>query len=150
MNIILSGIILNSLFITQALAEPQDLKEIKKLENMQQKKTASKITRPRVEYSADKLRDPFQGAVSEQGVGGPGTENAASSLSISGIVSGEKMSQAIINGKVVKVGDTIEGFNVIDINLDGVTVSSGSFQYVVPAPAGAIRKPKTEGGKNEK
>lgn len=62
-------------------------------------------------------RDPFlrQAAVS-LGRGGP---------SLSGIAWDEEDPTAIINGRIARRGDSIDGYTVVDIRKDGVTLHDG-------------------------
>ncbi len=78
----------------------------------------------KIEYKSEDLRDPFQEEkieIKEQ----PQEEietKPLPSVQIQGIVWGGGFPQAIINNKVVRVGDTIEGVRITDINKNGVTV----------------------------
>ena len=90
------------------------------------------------EYKAKDLRDPFQlfkieekekpeeqEQVTEEKV----EEVPLPDLKIQGIVWGGSLPQAIINNKVVRVGDTIEEVRITDINKSGVTVFFKNGQY---------------------
>ena len=85
----------------------------------------------KIEYKSEDLRDPFQEEkieIEEQ----PQVQietKPLPSLQIQGIVWGGGFPQAIINNKVVRVGDTIEEVRITDINKSGVTVFSGNWQY---------------------
>jgi len=85
----------------------------------------------KIEYKSEDLKDPFQEEkieIKEQ----PQVEieiKPLPSLQIQGIVWGGGFPQAIINNKVVRVGDTIEEVRITDINKSGVTVFSGNRQY---------------------
>ncbi len=109
---------------------------------------------PTVEYSASGLRDPFQSYItsgnlpSSRGAEISG-EQALPSLEVQGIIWGGSFPQAIINHKVVKVGDTLEGVRIIAINQQGVIVFFGSRQYSLVAPGISTGKPKNQGGENE-
>ncbi len=120
----------------------EKLKEKDIEEMVGEKKPASQevIVRPKVEYKASDLRDPFQGpfAPKETPVAGPGVLSApqvSPSLEVQGIIWGGGFPQAIINKKVVKIGDTIEGMQIMDINKSGVIVASGDYTYNLPSPA---------------
>jgi len=85
----------------------------------------------KIEYKSEKLREPFQEEKIEtkeqpqvQIETGP-----LPTLQIQGIVWGGSIPQAIINSKVFRVGDTIEGVRITDINKKGVTVFFGNRQY---------------------
>jgi len=109
------------------------------------------IVRPNVEYKASELRDPFQSpfASGEAPVAGPAIEVPSSpevppSLEVQGIIWGGDFPQAIINKKVVKIGDTIEGMQIMDINQSGVVVVSGNYTYNLSSPA--QKQEKEHGG----
>ncbi|MFH0912861.1 MAG: hypothetical protein V1884_01050 [Candidatus Omnitrophota bacterium] len=107
----------------------------------------------KIEYSAGDLKDPFQeehiGVVVEEQVleAGP-----LPSVTIQGIVWGGTLAQAIINDKVVKVGDTIEGMQLLEINREGIIVLYAGTRRNLSAPSviqmGSINK-KSEGGTDE-
>lgn len=75
------------------------------------------ISRPIVEYTSGTLRDPFQGVNTRPISSGQAQVQAKElpPMTIQGIMWGGKFNQAIINSKVVKAGDTIEGAQVISI-----------------------------------
>jgi len=98
--------------------------------------------RPNVEYTADGLRDPFEDyLIIEEAAPAlqEGLKQEVSlplpSLSIQGIIWGGRFPQAIINNKVVKVGDTIEGARITDINKNGVLVFFENREYNLSSPA---------------
>jgi type II secretory pathway component PulC len=116
------------------------------------------ISRPNIEYKEEEgLRDPFQPpeeleAKKEQIPPEPVQVEPLPSLAIQGIVWGSSLPQAIINNKVVKVGDTIEGVRITDINKNGVTVSWGNQEYNLSSPAVVnleSSKKKPQGGNYE-
>ena len=146
------ALMLGCVFLTsRAFAAPTEFNEIKKLET-EQIKNPVRIDVPVVTYKSEGARDPFQEKVS--GVGGNvGTKFNLSELSVQGIVWGGAFPQAIINNKVVKVGDTIKEARVIDISKDGVTVFLGGRQYNLNSPAVSQLQSiedKQKGGTDEK
>ncbi|HTL70517.1 MAG TPA: hypothetical protein VL404_04410 [Candidatus Eisenbacteria bacterium] len=66
-------------------------------------------------------RDPFLSEASASAV--------ASRLKLDGIVWDEKAPYAMINGKVVKVGDTIEGYRILEIKPGAVVLWSDGGQF---------------------
>lgn len=96
--------------------------------------------RPRVEYNAGSLKDPFVSSTEKRddlSQGSPGEQGSQSqmvSLDVQGLIWGGRFPQAIINNKVVKVGDEVGGAKVIDIAKDGVVVLSGVQTYKIPSP----------------
>ncbi len=95
------------------------------------------IARPEIAYKAEGLRDPFQNPfAAEAGKPGAGGEGAASvekhpppSLSVQGLIWGGNLSQAIVNNKVVKVGDAIGGARVISIDKNGIWLHQRQFIF---------------------
>ncbi len=92
------------------------------------------VKRPSVQYTAEALRDPFRGyrpVVEDYTV--DTTEEIVSTeppqLSIQGIVWGNNNPQAIIENKVVKIGDTINEATILDISKDGIAVLYKNRKY---------------------
>lgn len=111
------------------------------------------IERPRVEYNASKLRDPFQGEVTKTGPEGTITQSAfrPPELKIEGVIWGGKINQAIVNGKVVTIGDTIENARIVDIKKEGIKIFYGNREFDLPSPGmpKVSTKDNPEGGTNE-
>ncbi len=88
------------------------------------------ITRPEVSYTAGDLTDPFLNESAKEGIFKKEEyvpvedikDIQVPSLVVNGLIWGGAFPQAIINNKVLKVGDTIEGARIKDINKDGVTM----------------------------
>jgi len=110
------------------------------------------ILRPVVEYLAENLRDPFreprQDKNKEEGV----SQTKLPDLKVQGIIWGTDIPQAIINNKVVKVGDTIAGgVRVVEINKDGVSVFFKNRNYNLSSPAiTQFESLQKKGGHDEK
>lgn len=99
------------------------------------------VNKPGISYTADKFRDPFvnsvQADISIQS-GGPKLnipEVPLPPMVIQGIFWGGKFPQAIINEKIVKVGEKIDGAQILSIEKDSVTVFFGTKNFVLPSPA---------------
>jgi len=93
----------------------------------------------KIEYKSEGLKDPFQEEeieIEEEPAAQIGTESLPP-VQIQGIVWGGGFPQAIINNKVMRVGDTIEGVRITDINKNGVTVFFGNRKHTlsVSSPA---------------
>lgn len=104
----------------------------------QENSRAALINRPTVQYNSGGLRDPFQSPMAKkeilplgekQEVIGkkielvkPGSD--VGELKIQGTIWGGKVPQAIINDEVLGVGDKIEGVEILNIDKDGITLSS--------------------------
>ncbi len=102
---------------------------------------SASFIKPEVSYGAMNLRDPFESPMlSESEINGPqetiGTPDVLPMpLTVQGIIWGSNLLQAIINNKVVKVGETIDGAKVISIDKDFITVFAANKQFKLPSPA---------------
>jgi len=152
--VFLITVFISSLLIRHAPAIQTEVEVVEKLERLERAQSVEVIVRPRVEYKAGDLKDPFQrykeeeippGAQQE----GPGLSTPPS-LTVQGIIWGGRFPQAIINNKVVKVEDTIEGARVISIDKEGINLLFEGMQYNLPSPAAGARPPKKTGGEDEK
>jgi len=85
----------------------------------------------KIEYKSEDLRNPFEEEKIETKEEPPEEKEAEPlpALRVQGIVWGGSVPQAIINDKVVRVGDTIEGVRITDINKSGVSVFFGNRQH---------------------
>lgn len=117
----------------------------------QESRIAELNLRPKVEYKAEGLKDPFQPYIiflgerkAEEGQPVTGTFLSPPTLIVQGIIWGGKFPQAIINERVVKVGDTIEGIKVMQINEEGVTVVFGEQKYILSSPAASEKLEKLQ------
>lgn len=110
-----------------------------------------------VKYTAEGLRDPFESyLIKEKAAGikeeGAAVEQVLPSLVVQGIIWGGSFPQAIINDKVVKIGDEVEGARILEISKEGVVVFYDNRRYDLSSPAAAgleNLKKKSEGGKYE-
>ncbi|MBN2830860.1 MAG: hypothetical protein JXL82_01085 [Candidatus Omnitrophica bacterium] len=94
------------------------------------------IERPRIEYRARGLRNPFQQPVSTTEEKPVKAEESVAIdpvflpvLNVQGIIWQGNPKQAIINNRVMKVGDSLDNIDVIDINKEGVTVLHAGVQH---------------------
>lgn len=116
------------------------------------------IVLPKVEYRAGVMRDPFVWQIKQDLA--PSTiqdqrqveeKVPPPALTVSGIIWGGKFPQAIVNNKVVKVGDTLEKAQIISIGKDGVQVLFNNKIFNLLSPAVTqLQSLNPEGGKNEK
>jgi hypothetical protein len=100
------------------------------------------ITRPVMEYKSSKLRDPFKMyIIKEEPKELPQKDKDLikpeldpDKLKVQGIIWGVKTPQAIINDKVLTVGDLVEGAEILNIDKKGVTLSFNGaiFDLTVP------------------
>ena len=69
-------------------------------------------------------RNPFVAAEA-------GSRSEASGLSLSGIAWEANKPQAVINGRIVGVGDEVAGNKVVEINQNSVVLNEGSNRFVL-------------------
>lgn len=123
------------------------IKELGDLEKREQAAPIENIVRPKPEYKAEGLRNPFQSPFYEPVAEKPSKKQAAGveakeiekplpSLKVQGVIWGGSFPQAIINDKVVKVEDVIEGASIIGIGKDGIEVFFDKRKHKLAAPAG--------------
>jgi len=93
-----------------------------------------------VSYGSENARDPFKSPIQpEQAAQGnasqPGQEVTPPALKVQGIFWGGNFPQAIINDKIVKVGDSVEGAQVVSIDKNSVDVFFVNRQFKLSSPA---------------
>ena len=108
------------------------------------------ITRPKVEYNRAK-RDPFEKVIIHKGKGEARVQSSDDTSSrslidsfvVQGLIWGGNFPQAIINSKVYKVGDTIQGATILNIDKNGIIFSLGGKKYILSSSsAGSAAKRK--------
>ncbi|HLD82563.1 MAG TPA: hypothetical protein VI976_01270 [Candidatus Omnitrophota bacterium] len=111
------------------------------------------VNRPKEEYKGEGLADPFKdvfrAAASISGSEAPVEAKPLPILKVQGIIQGGRFEQAIINNKIVKVGDTINEAVITKIEKHGITVLFDNKTYHLSSPAADIlqgAKPKPQGG----
>lgn len=95
------------------------------------------IARPVVRYTAQDLKDPFKDYLpAMEDVTVSSAEQATSeqlpTIAIQGLIWGSNKPQAIIENKIVRVGDTVNGMTIVDINKEGLTVLYKNRKYDIP------------------
>lgn len=124
-----------------------DFDLMNQLQETEKKVQGQTIERSRVRYGAENLKDPFQQpSIDGDREGIPVTDDRVippdklevplPPLLVQGIVWGGSFPQAIINNKVVKVGDVVEGVQVVSIDKSGVKVYFEGNQHTLQPPAG--------------
>lgn len=87
--------------------------------------------RAAVEYTGKSFSDPFSEDTKARPAADDSTKRIASKvdlsgLTVQGIVVSPDGNLAIVKGKVVRTGDTIQGFRIHAIETDGVIFSGGA------------------------
>lgn len=133
--------------------------EIEKLENEQkkmaeQKEALKEIEPEKIEYNASNLKNPFKSYLPKR-VERQSTQSAAvepayqasnpPNVIVQGMVWDSEKPQAIINNKVLRVGDSIDGAEVTDIKKEGVSLKHGGIIYIFK-PSSPLLELKKEGG----
>lgn len=97
--------------------------------------------RPQVEYKASSLRDPFKEDIlkkvkPETDLKSPAPQPLAPlpKMDVQGLIWGGNFPQAIINNKVYKAGDIIDGAQIKEIAKDGITLNFSGGEVKIPAP----------------
>ena len=115
---------------------------------------AQPLKTEKVEYKAEEASDPF---FTEQEIEKPVEEEVVEKkplpqLTIQGLIWGGNFPQAIVNNKVLRVGDSIEDARIVDINRDGLVLYFEGQQYNLTSPGmlnSKVAQTKPEGGINE-
>ncbi len=96
------------------------------------------VERPKVEYTASKIKDPFQTNIVKNVISNVSKPEDVTppSIEIQGIIWGGKVPQAIIENTVVKAGDTVkEDVRILNISKEGVTVFYNNQRFMLSSPA---------------
>lgn len=82
------------------------------------------IVRPKVTFKAAGLKDPFRPLIEEEKAAPVVSEEVKPlpPLSVQGLLWGGAFPQAIVNGKIVKIGDKVADAQILGIDKEGVTV----------------------------
>ena len=165
-SIIINGVfvcmLISFLGINNLFAEVESKKDSPKTagDSKAQSKSSGIVTREVEDYKGEGIRDPFKDYFDTMP---PPTQEEMGNLNappqslpplqVQGIILGARLKQAIVNNKIVKVGDTVEGVQITTIEKDGITVFFGNRSYNLSSPAAATlqeSKKKPEGGSDEK
>ena len=128
-----------------------------------QKKSESSSKWPQeqsIAYTGEGLRNPFRNPAAKQkpdGIVKPPEVKPPEAVrldlekfAVSGIVWGGMVDQAIINGKVVKVGDTISDVRIVRIDKEGVTIEFKNTEFKLKAPSGMSAQQKKKQRRSNK
>ncbi len=91
---------------------------------------------PAAEYKASAVRDPFKAKALDikKFNETPVDKRPLPKLNVQGLVWGGNTPQAIIDNKVVKIGDIIQGMRIVAITKEGVTVNLDKEEYIISVP----------------
>lgn len=127
-----------SSFANVCFAVHQEFEAIRELQEMEKSEPREFIEIPEVEYTADGMRNPFQGYIEQKeiiDVGAAGEEEMTlPSFTVQGVVWGG-VPQAIVNDKIVKAGDMIDEAKIIEISKKGITVLYHDRRYNIMSPS---------------
>lgn len=91
-----------------------------------------------VSYTSGRLRDPFKSPFEMQAIPIveerpviPSVGYGLSHLNVQGMVWSSKMPQAIINNQVVRVGEIVDGAEILEIRQEGIYVLYEGKQYII-------------------
>jgi len=141
---------------------PTDNTGQKSKEKEQKPALPDTVSLPNIEYKSEGLRDPFEGVFKTEPI--PSRESIGQlpeappevsppPLTVQGIIWGGNIPQAIINDKVVKVGDSISEAKVTYIGRDGIAIIFKDYTFKLTSPAAAqlqSLKASSKGGRDEK
>jgi len=105
------------------------------------------VLRPVIEYSSEDLRDPFSNLfqlakekkeqsiqASQESIDPQRPKPNLENFKVQGVIWGSKFPQAIINNKILGVGDLIDGVEIVSIEKKGVALSFGGMVANLAAP----------------
>jgi len=101
------------------------------------------VSRPKVEYKAQNLRDPFQPLLTQEKNSQADVQQVKTlpTVNIQGVIWGGIFPQAIIDEKVVKKGDMVGEMRIVEIGKEGITVLFDNKEYVLSPSVGMGQKP---------
>lgn len=133
---LLTGVFL-ALSIDKISAQPEEGRQEK---TAQEAVMQDAIVRPRMEYDAEGLKDPFSDPfkgedkpITTEKPVAPISAEPPPSFTIQGTIWEGKIPLAIVNNKVVKEGDTLEGAKIKTIEKKGITILFKGKEYNVPS-----------------
>lgn len=118
-------------FVTDVIAQNQTVKTKTDLK--------ADSLRPRVDFVNTMSKNPFYNylkeAVMKTGKVEEETVVAAPNLTVQGVIWGGRFHMAIIENRVLKVGDVISGYTIDKIDKNGVIVSANGKLFKLGAPS---------------
>jgi hypothetical protein len=80
---------------------------------------------------ADMKRDPFHVPPPKAAINEAATERVEPVFRLRGVLGGLSEKYALINDRVVAIGDTVDGMEVLEIHEDRVTLANGNNKFIV-------------------
>lgn len=115
-----------------------------------------KISKPNLFYSGDSSRDPFKSYLSVNKKSDKGQIKVDDKLDIkppklevTGIICGTKLPQVIINNKILKEGDVLDGVRIIEIKKNNIGVIYMNRRFDFDPPSAAYSSIKNDVNKKE-
>jgi len=134
-----AGIWVFSFSANVAFAIHQEFEAIKELQAMEKSDPLEVIDMPIVEYTAEGMRNPFQGYIEQTDVINVGStseeEVSLPAFEVQGVVWGGDVPQAIINNKIVKTGDVLSDAKILEISKQGITILYHDRRYNIMSPS---------------
>jgi len=139
-KILIIALALNSFFLSLALAIQSELKAFDELQGTHSPiKGAGVYVKPVFRYQSGDLRDPFmreKEAKPQETVKVPAIvdRRPLPPMNVQGLILGGLFPQAIIDNKIVKIGDKLGEVAIVKIEKSGITVKYYDNEYNLPAP----------------
>ncbi len=133
--ILILGLIFMSVIIKPIVSVVQAQEQKKSGSIQASQPDALRIAKPKVEYTASDFKDPFrlfQAPKETKKVDVIVAPVNPPELEVSGLVWGAENPQAIVNGKVVKVGDTLEDARIDSIGKGGIVIEFSGKKFTLP------------------
>jgi|GEM_PF-633514 len=133
--ITICGLILMGLILMPAMIFAQMDEKTKTKPVQAGQKEALRIARPTVEYTSSGLKDPFRlfkPAKETKKIEIVDIPVNPPELQVSGLIWGAETPQAIVNGKVVKIGDRVENARIESIGKSGVVIEFSGKKFTLP------------------
>lgn len=138
----LGGYLISGFFL--AIAVSSGISALAQDEAAQEGVAEEIVVRPKIEYKSSQLRDPFVSAlIKEKKVQDLQKQKPEEltkpkinleSFKVQGVIWGAKITQAIINNKVLVVGDSLDGAKVVSIDKKGVVLDFSGEIIILSAP----------------
>ncbi|MDD5044633.1 MAG: hypothetical protein PHU91_00970 [Candidatus Omnitrophica bacterium] len=102
-----------------------------KVQYDEQTEKTIKALQDSLKYTSENLRDPFTLNLPQVTTTRSTQSQALPQLKVEGFIWDSSIPQAIINGKVYSIGDTVEGAKITKIDKTGITVLFNGSTYTI-------------------